>query len=93
MSRPSELESQAQAVAGAVLAIAECIRSLGSVPSGHLYARLMGHMSLETYEGVIGLLIEAGKVKRHSNHLLEWVGPQRATLGSQEANNQKKTTP
>lgn len=57
------------------MAIADCIRRLGSVPSGHLYARLMGHMSLETYEALIGILIEAGKVKRHPSHLLVWIGP------------------
>lgn len=92
MNRPSELESPAQAAAGAILAIAECIRSLGSIPSGHLYARLMGHMSLETYEAFIGILIETGKVHRHPSHLLEWVGPQRATFESQETDNKKETT-
>jgi len=65
---------RAQAAAGAMLAIAECIRELGSVPSGHLYARLMEYMSIETYEKLIGILVEAGKIKRHPSHLLEWVG-------------------
>lgn len=74
MSRPSDLRDQAQAAAGALLALAECIRDLGSVPSGNLYARVMGYMSLETYEALIGILVDAGKVRRHPSHLLEWTG-------------------
>lgn len=75
MSRPSDFRDQAQAAAGALLALAECIRNLGSVPSGDLYARVMGYMSLETYEALIGILVDAGKVRRHPSHLLEWTGP------------------
>ncbi len=55
-------------------AVAEAIRDLGSVPSGHLYARLMGHMSLETYNKIITILKNA-KLVEESNHLLTWVGP------------------
>ncbi len=65
----------AQAATGAVLAVAECIRDLGAVPSGHLYARLMGHMSADAYQGVIAALVRAGLVRQHPNHLLEWIGP------------------
>jgi hypothetical protein len=54
-------------------AVGEAIRDLGSVPSGHLYARLMGHMSPETYNKVISLLVKVGAVKEE-NHLLTWVG-------------------
>jgi len=55
-------------------AVGEAIRDLGSVPSGHLYARLMGHMDLDTYNKLIGLLKQANLVEE-SNHLLTWVGP------------------
>lgn len=55
-------------------AVGEAIRDLGSVPSGHLYARLMGHMSLDTYNGLIGILKKANLVEE-SNHVLTWVGP------------------
>jgi hypothetical protein len=55
-------------------AVAEAIRDLGSVPSGHLYARLMGHMDLDTYNKVIGVLKQA-KLVEEKNHLLTWVGP------------------
>jgi len=55
-------------------AVAEAIRDLGSVPSGHLYARLMEYMSLETYNKIITVLKNANLVEE-SNHLLTWVGP------------------
>lgn len=89
MSRPSDLRDQAQAAAGALLALAECIRDLGSVPSGHLYARVMGYMSLETYEALIGILVDAGKVRRHPSYLLEWIGPGGSVL---ETNQTRKET-
>jgi hypothetical protein len=56
-------------------AIAESIRELGQVPSGHLYARLMGIMDLHQYEQVIELLIDARLVERDRSHLLRWIGP------------------
>jgi hypothetical protein len=52
----------------------------------------MGHMSLETYEAVIGLLVEAGKVRRRSNHLLEWIGPGGSAIERQTNTNRKETT-
>lgn len=64
---------QRRAAIAVVQAIADCIRELGEVPSGHLYARLMGHMSLEQYNGVISTLKMAGLVKE-TNHLLTWIG-------------------
>ncbi len=54
------------------VAIAEAIRDLGSVPSGHLYARLMDKMDLAEYEGLIDLL-KLGGVIRESGHVLTFV--------------------
>ena len=71
MSTPTKAE--VQATVEALKAIAEAIRELKEVPSGHLYARLMGHMSLNTYNQFIGVLTRAGVVKEE-NHLLTWVG-------------------
>lgn len=56
-------------------AIAEAIRDLGNVPSGHLYAQLCGAVTLNQYEGIISILIDAGLVRRASSHLLTWIGP------------------
>jgi hypothetical protein len=57
-----------------VLVVAEAIKELGSVPSGHLYAQLMSHMTLDTYTKIIGILKKGGMVTE-SGHLLTWVGP------------------
>lgn len=54
--------------------VAEAIRDLGRVPSGHLYARLMAHMNLATYEKIIGILKRGGLVEE-KNHELIWIGP------------------
>ena len=57
-----------------VAAVAEAIRELGSVPNGHLYASVMGHLSLEQYDRIIELLKRAELVAEQ-NHELRWVGP------------------
>ena len=64
---------QKRALVLAVQALADAIRELGSIPSGHLYARLMDKLSLETYQILIGVLKQAGKVKEE-NFLLTWIG-------------------
>lgn len=82
-------DTTAQTLAGVIEAVGQYIKAQGPIPSGHLYARLLGFMELDTYEALIGVLVSAGKVRRHRNHLLEWVGPQPTTLGSQETNNKE----
>lgn len=59
--------------ASAAIAIAEAIRELKEVPSGHLYARVNQHMTLDAYFGIISALKSAGLVKEQ-NSLLTWVG-------------------
>ena len=71
MSRTSE----AIAAVRVAHAVAETIRELGQVPSGHLYARLMGIMELHQYEQVIGLLVDARLIERTPSRLLCWIGP------------------
>lgn len=66
--------SEAGAAVEIIMAVAEAIRSLKSVPSGHLYARLMGSMTLDDYQAVIGVLKRTGLVSE-SAHLLTWTGP------------------
>lgn len=58
------------------VAVAETIRDLGEVPSGHLYAQLMAstQMTLPTYNILIASLKGAGLVSE-KNYLLRWVGP------------------
>lgn len=55
--------------------VGEAIKELGSVPSGHLYAHLMGRMDLDAYNKCIGLLKQMDLVKEEG-HLLTWIGPE-----------------
>jgi hypothetical protein len=58
----------------ASLAIAEAIRTVGSVPSGHLYAQVMSRISLDSYQAIIRMLKGAGLVRESCNELT-WIGP------------------
>lgn len=66
---------QRQAAIAMTRALAEAIRDLKEVPAGHLYAQVMGHLSLETFESIIGILVGAGLVTRAGSHMLTWTGP------------------
>jgi hypothetical protein len=59
-------------------ALAETIRSLGSVPSGHLYAQVLGQLDLADYQAAIGHLVRAGLVEEGADRVLVWVGPEAA---------------
>lgn len=65
---------QAKAGLALIQAIAETIRECGSAPSGVLYAGLMGKVSLEGYNKIIGILKGAGLVREDESHLLHWIG-------------------
>lgn len=65
---------EAKAAVEMVLAVSDCIRDLRQVPSGELYSRLMGFMSMDGYNTVIDMLKRAGVITV-SNHLITWVGP------------------
>lgn len=60
-----------------IMAVTDAIRELKQVPSGHLYARLMGHMSLDSYQKVIDILKVTGMVKEDRFHMLTWVEPEK----------------
>ena len=55
-----------------VLAIAEAIRSLGAVPSGHLYARVMDKLSLDQYNQIIGIL-KKHRLISETHYKLKWI--------------------
>ena len=55
-----------------VLAIAEVIKGLGSVPSGNLYTRVMGFLSLDEYNQIIGIL-KKQRLIEESYHELKWI--------------------
>lgn len=71
------MSDKAKQVTAAIMmaaAVGDAIRDLGSIPIGHLYAQLMGRMSLDTYNGLIAILKQTNLVEEKSN-LLTWVGP------------------
>lgn len=57
-----------------VTVLAEAIRGLDSVPSGHLYAQVMSYISLTDFTAAIGVLKRAKLVAEDANEL-RWVGP------------------
>lgn len=65
-TKPDAVQAVAQFLSAMLAAI---IAAGGSLPSGHLYAALMGHISIETYDALINKLIEMNYITR-SNHLL-----------------------
>lgn len=66
--------TQIKAAFNAAVAIAEAIRELKQVPSGHLYATVMNTLDLTAFRAVIRTLVNAGLVSE-KNDLLTWVGP------------------
>jgi hypothetical protein len=53
--------------------LAEAVEALGSIPSGHLYAHVMNHIDLETYNAAIKALTDDKKVQL-AHHELTWIG-------------------
>lgn len=63
---------QIQSAITAVSEIGKVIREVKRIPSGHLYAQLMGVLSLEKYEMIIGLLKKTGLITEQNNELI-WI--------------------
>lgn len=72
METSSATEKQINAGLARIRAIADAIRELRSVPSGELYAHVMGHFDLTEYEKIITILKNAGLVTESSGHMLTW---------------------
>ncbi len=66
--------TQTHAALECIKALADAIKSLGSVPSGTLYAGLMGKLSLDQYNAMIGILTKSGLVHLSTSHVLTWKG-------------------
>lgn len=54
-----------------IKAVADAIKELGKIPSGHLYARLMPYLDLPSYEKIIGILERSGVIRKTSD-VLYW---------------------
>ena len=57
-----------------IMAVTEAIREAKRIPSGHLYAMLMGKMNIDTYNQLITIIKRTGLVKEEYHELI-WVGP------------------
>jgi hypothetical protein len=70
-----ENKRKVEAALELVRAVAEMIREVGRIPSGELYALLMGKMTLDTYEKMIRMMINQGLIREERSHMLVWTGP------------------
>jgi hypothetical protein len=66
-------EEKMKAAVQIMKAVAESIKEVGSIPSGHLYAQLMGKMSLGSYEKMIYAMQRMGII-RVEDHLITYIG-------------------
>ena len=76
-------EAERKGIVAAVRAIAESIKEADQgqgVPSGPMYAALMGVMNLEQYNAIIGVL-EGASIIRKSGHVLYWQGDEHGEIG------------
>ncbi len=67
------MASQAQVKAGleVIRAIADAIREVKQVPAGHLYAAVMGTLSLSAFTRIVDMLVRSGLVRKQGD-LLIW---------------------
>lgn len=56
----------------AVASIGRIIRDAKRIPSGHLYAQLIGVLSLDKYESIIAILVK-GRLIKVESHELVWI--------------------
>ena len=67
-------EQKIKAAVEIMKAVASAVKELGSIPSGHLYAQLIGKMSLDSYEKMTGALERMGVIRIDGNHLITYTG-------------------
>lgn len=58
------------------IALAETIRELREVREGTLYATCCGHLSINSFNSIIDLLVHTKLVKRGPGFNLIWIGPE-----------------
>lgn len=58
-----------------LVAVAETIREVKEVPSGTIYAALLGRLTYNGYMGLLASLKGAGLIEERPNHILRWIGP------------------
>lgn len=76
-------KEQVQAYFKVLTAVAEAVRELEQIPSGHLYAVLMGKISFEDYQSIIRVLEKAELIRIDGFHLVHWIGPKEQSNAAQ----------
>ena len=71
-----QLKKQAAAQIELIKILADTIKESKEIPNGHLYAAVMGSVSLDVYQSCIGILKRAGLVKETYNMLI-WIEPKK----------------
>lgn len=67
-------KEQTKIVVETTMTIANAIKSLKRVPSGHLYAQLMCYVGIDEYTAIIDFLVHANLVQKTNSHELIWIG-------------------
>jgi hypothetical protein len=50
------------------------IHQAGEIPSGTLYAAIMGRIDLQTFNACLSTLEKTGLIKVEGSHLIRWTG-------------------
>lgn len=61
-----------QAMLMATIAIGDAIHKLGQIPEGHLYAQVMGKLTLDQFNMATETLIKQKLIQR-KNNVLSWI--------------------
>ena len=67
-------KAQVSAARILTLAVAATICEAGKIPSGTLYATLVGKVDYEGYQKMLGILKRAGLIEVMPSHLIRWTG-------------------
>ena len=73
---PQPTPTQLRAGLALTLAVSEAIREAREIPSGTLYASLMGKVDYEGYQKLLRILTGAGIIEVIPSHLIRWTGPE-----------------
>ena len=73
---PQHTPTQLRAGLALTLAVCESIREAREIPSGTLYASLMGKVDFEGYQKLLRILTGAGIIEVIPSHLIRWTGPE-----------------
>ena len=67
-------EQKTRAYVEIIAAVLDTVRKLGSTPHGHMYAHLMGHLSLDQLNAILRIGADAGLLRVDGSHMIHWTG-------------------